>query len=73
MTFFELRGLAITKICKKQIKTKNDFSQIFLQCNVSCEKSERAQQLRPHVFVICTLFNVTLRMDADNLKELTDL
>lgn len=25
MTFFELRGLAITKICKKQIKTKNDY------------------------------------------------
>lgn len=74
MTFFELRGLAITKICKKTNQNKKWlFSQIFLQCNVSCEKSERAQQLRPHVFVICTLFNVTLRMDADNLKELTDL
>ena len=25
MTSFELRGLAITKVCKKQIKTKNGY------------------------------------------------
>lgn len=36
MTFFELRGLAITKICKKTNQNKKWlFSQIFLQCNVS--------------------------------------